>query len=213
MKNNILILCFLSLSLYAFSQETEKQIYEADNMKETLKSHKLVAILPFNVTITYKRTPKNYDEAENKNEEKALSKNLQSEMFTYLLRKKDDYSVSFQDVDKTNALLRKDDLINKLDELTADSISKILNVDAIIKCSYSYEKTSSEGAAIAKTVLFGGVGSKTASGLLAMQIKNGKDGELLWRFSKKMDETAFSSAGQLMERMMKKVARNFPYEK
>ena len=35
----------------------------------------------------------------------------------------------------------------------------------------------------------------------------------LWRFSKTMDETAFSSANQLMERMMKKVSRNFPYEK
>jgi len=88
-------------------------------------------------------------------------------------------------------LLRKDDIINKIDELTADSIARILKVDAVIKCAYSYVKTSTEGAAIAKTVLFGGVGSKTASGTLAMQIKNGSDGELLWRFSKKMDETAF----------------------
>lgn len=46
-----------------------------------------------------------------------------------------------------------------------------------------------------------------------MQIKNGTDGILLWRFSKSMDETAFSSANQLMERMMKKVSRNFPYAK
>lgn len=87
-----------------------------------------------------------------------------------------------------------------------------IRVDAIIKCSYSYEKTTSEGAAIAKTILFGGIGSKTASGLLVMQIKNGIDGELLWRFSKTMDETVFSSTSVLMERMMRKVSRNFPYE-
>lgn len=196
-----------------FSQETEKQIYEADNLKKILQTHKVVGILPFTVTVTYKRPPKNFDEEAHKNEEMSFSKTLQSEMFTYLLRKKDNYTVSFQDVDRTNALLKKDNVIDRLDEFTADSICKILNVDAVIKCNYSYVKTSTEGAAIAKTLLFGGVGSKTASGMLAMQIKNGIDGELLWRFSKKMDETTFSSANQLMERMMKKVARNFPYER
>ena len=121
--------------------------------------------------------------------------------------------MTFQDIDKTNALLKQLGIFDKLDEITIDSLSKILLVDAIIKCDYAYTKTSTEGAAIAKTVLFGGLGSKTASGQLIMQIKSGKTGDLLWRFSKKMDETAFSSANQLMERMMKKVSRNFPYEK
>jgi len=159
-----------------------------------------------------RRPPKNFDEAQHKTDEKSLGTSLQNEMFTFLLRKKSDYSVDFQDVDKSNALLRKAGLYDKLDELTADSISKILGVDAIIKCSYSYEKTTSEGGAIAKTILFGGIGSKTASGLLVMQIKNGLDGELLWRFSKTMDETVFSSTSVLMERMMRKVSRNFPYD-
>jgi hypothetical protein len=46
-----------------------------------------------------------------------------------------------------------------------------------------------------------------------MQIKNGADGELLWRFSKDMNDGVFSSASELMDRMMRKVSRNFPYEK
>ena len=195
------------------AQETDKQIYEADHLKDTLLTHKVVAILPFGVSITYKRPPKNFDENANKEEEKSLGKDLQSEMFTYLLRKKNDFSVSFQDLDKTNTLLKQNNVFDNIDGITADSLARILKVDAVIKCSYSYTKTSSEGGAIAKTVLFGGIGAKTASGQLIMQIKNGTTGDLLWRFSKKMDETAFSSAGQLMERMMKKVSRNFPYEK
>lgn len=169
--------------------------------------------MPFDISITYKRPPKNYDADANKKEEKALSISLQTEMYTYLLRKKDEYTVTFQDVDRTNALLRKDSLFDKLDILTADSLAKILKVDAVIKCGYSYVKTSPDGAAIAKTFLFGGIGSKTASGQLILQIKSGYNGELLWRFSKKMDENAFSSANELMERMMRKVSRNFPYEK
>jgi len=46
-----------------------------------------------------------------------------------------------------------------------------------------------------------------------MQINNGVDGVLLWRFYKEMNEGVFSNANELMERMMRKVARNFPYEK
>jgi len=85
MKKQLLLIGIILFSINSFSQETEKQIYEADHLKDTLKTHKLVAILPFNVTITYKRPPKNFDEAAHKSEEKALSQNLQSEMFTYLL--------------------------------------------------------------------------------------------------------------------------------
>jgi hypothetical protein len=200
-------------TVIAKGQETSKQVYEADHLKDTLKTHKLVAILPFDVSITYKRPPKNFDAGALKDEEKSLAKDLQSEMFTYLLRKKGDYTVSFQDPDKTNALLKTNNLYDDIDRITADSLARILKVDAVIKCAYSYTKTATEGGAIAKTVLFGGIGAKTASGELTMQIKNGSSGDLLWRFVKKMDETAFSSAGQLMERMMRKVSRNFPYEK
>jgi hypothetical protein len=57
------------------------------------------------------------------------------------------------------------------------------------------------------------MGGKTGSGALTMQIYNGSDGELLWRFYKAMDDNVMSSTDQLMERMMKKVSRNFPYEK
>ncbi len=47
---------------------------------------------------------------------------------------------------------------SRMDELTADSLATILKVSSVIKCNYAYEKTSSEGAAIAKTFLFGGIG-------------------------------------------------------
>ncbi len=76
-----------------------------------------------------------------------------------------------------------------------------------------YEKTASESGAIAKTILFGGLGSKTGSGGLTMQVYNGSDGELLWRFYKAMNDDVFSSSDELIERMMRKVARNFPYSK
>jgi hypothetical protein len=40
-----------------------------------------------------------------------------------------------------------------------------------------------------------------------------KQAMLVWRMAKEMDEGTFSSANELMERMMRKVGRNFPFDK
>lgn len=208
----ILILC-LGCILPAEAQfESAKQTYSAPDLKDIIAKHKTVAILPFKVSITFKRMPKNYDAEANKTEEKNASTNMQQGMYTYLLRKAKNYTVSFQDVDRTNALLKKAGIYDKLDEVLQDSICKILGVDAVIKSNYAYEKTGSEAGAIAKTVLFGAGFGKTGSGALTMQIYNGSTGNLLWRFYKEMNEDVMSNANEVMERMMRKVARNFPYE-
>ncbi len=215
MKSKFFIsVLFVFTSIAAMSQiEKAKQTYSAPNLQTEIAKQKMVAILPFNATITYKRIPKHYDSSANKIEERSLTTNLQSSMFTYLLRKADKYSVTFQDPSRTNALLKAKGVYDQLDLLTQDSICKILGVDAVINCNYSYEKTASEGGAIAKTILFGGMGSKDGSGALTLQIYNGADGNLLWRFYKAMNDDVMSSTDQLITRMMKKVSRNFPYEK
>ena len=191
--------------------EGSKQVYSSPKLKTEISAHKAVAILPFTATISYRRLPKNFDETANKAEQNTMAANLQQGMYTYLLRKTSDYTVSFQDVERTNALLKQKGLYDKLNEVTQDSICKALGVDAVVKCSFAYEKTGSEGGAIVKTVLLGSSFGKTGSGSLTMQIYNGKDGDLLWRFYKEMNEDITSSANEVMERMMRKVSRNFPY--
>ncbi len=203
--------CLLLVSVLSFSQE--KQIYEISNMKEIIGTHKTVAILPFNATIGYRKLPKDFDAAANKEAELKMGYEMQSGMYTYLLRKTSDYSTTVQDVEKTNALLKKHDLLDKLAETSPEELAKILGVDAVIKCSYAYQKTKSEGGAIALTLLVGfGTGS-VATGALTMQINDGKSGDLVWRFYKQMAEDVMSSPSAMMERMMRKVGRNFPYEK
>lgn len=82
---------------------------------------------------------------------------------------------------------------------------------AVIKCAYDHEIVGgSEGGAIAKAILFGRA-SRTGSGALIMQIYDGKKGNLLWRFYKEMNENITSNANAIMDRMMRKVSRNFPY--
>ncbi len=212
MKKIIYLIAFIAITLPAAAQETAKQIFNVPNLPAVLSVHKNVAILPFRVTIGYKRMPKGFDAEGNRLEEQKSGLNLQQGMYTYLLRRSSDYFVSFQDVERTNALLRKAGLIDKVDETLPDELCKILGVEAVIKCSYSYEKTGSEAGAIAMVALLG-VAGKTGSGNLTMQINNGIDGALLWRFYKEMNETAFSNGNEIMERMMRKVSRNFPYIK
>lgn len=212
MYNKTLSLIFFFVFII-FNAKGQKQEYSAPNLKAELAKHKTVAILPFRVTISFKKMPKNFDAEGNKLQEINEGVNMQQGMYTYLLRKQKDYTVGFQDIDRTNILLKKAGAYNKLDEMLPDSLCKMLGVDAVIKNSYAYEKTASEAGAIAKTILFGGLGGKTASGSLTMQIYNASNGTLLWRFYKEMNENAFSSADELMERMMRKVSRNFPYEK
>ena len=192
--------------------ERSKQLFSAPNLKDAISTHKKVAILPLNVTIGYKRLPKGFDAEGNKLEEAKMGINMQQGMYTYLLRVSSDFTVSFQDVERTNALLKKAGVFDKMDEQLVDDLCKILEVDAVIKSSYSYEKTGSEAGAIAKTLILG-YGGSTASGDLVLQIYDGSDGNLLWRFYKQMNEGSFQSGSELMVRMMKKVARNLPYAK
>lgn len=205
--NSLIFLFFISLNAQ------DKQIYENPKMNEIIGTHKTVAILPFNATISYRKQPKDFNIEANKEAEQKLGFDMQAGMYTFLLRKSFDYTVQVQEVEKTNALLKKNNLMDKLAETSPEELAKLLGVDAVIKCSYAYQKTKSEGGAIALTLLVGfGTGS-VANGALTMQINDAKNGDLVWRFYKQMAEDVMSSPNAMMERMMRKVGRNFPYQK
>jgi len=207
----IYLLLFLMISAgTAFSQafESSKQIFESPKLQTAVSQHKMVAILPYEVKISYKKQPKNFSVEANRDQEVKMSRSIQSSMYTFLLPKAKDYSVGFQDVDKTNILLKKAGMYDKLDEFTRDEIAKALGVDAVIGGKFEVEQTKSEAGAIASAVIFGSLGGKTGTGSLVMTLNDGKDGELLWRFFKTMDESIMSSTDDLVERMMRKVSRN-----
>lgn len=211
MKKIFTVLSLASTLFLAAQFEGSKQIFQIPNLTEVASTHKTVAIIPFDAKITYRKQPKNFNLEANQAQEQTMSRNIQSSLYTFLLRKKENYSVTFQDVDKTNTLLKKAGMLDKLDEYTKDEIAKALNVDAVIGGKFETEQTKSEAGAIASAVLFGGFGGKTGTGTLTLVINDGKDGEVMWRFFKTMDDNIASSTDDLIERMMRKVSRNFPY--
>lgn len=214
MKKALILITLLCISLFTQAQwEGTKQVFESPKLTELIKTHKLVAILPFDTKISFKKQPKDFNLEAHNQKEKDMATSIQSSMHTFLLRKSSNYTVEFQDVDKTNILLKKAGLYDKIGESTKDEIAKALGVDAVISGKFETERTRSEGGAIVTTVLFGGLGSKTGSGALTMVIHNGADGEMLWRFFKSMNDSVFSSSDELVDRMMRKLSRNFPYTK
>jgi hypothetical protein len=68
--------------------QSAKQIFESPDLKSMLYTAKTVAILPFKVSISYKRLPKNVTLDQIKENEKAESGQMQEGMYTYLLRKR-----------------------------------------------------------------------------------------------------------------------------
>jgi hypothetical protein len=103
-----LILFAFFIPCIALAQiEGSKQMFESPKLKTTIQSHKTVAILPFDVKITYRKQPKGYSLEGNLDQEQKMSKSIQGSMYTFLLRKADEYSVSFQDIDKTNITVRR----------------------------------------------------------------------------------------------------------
>jgi hypothetical protein len=214
MKKTLLLFAICFIALKASAQfETAKQVYESPKMKETIGTHKLVAILPFTAKISYKKPPKGFDAEANVQQEIKLGTSVQSSMYTYLLRKADNYTVSFQDVDKTNILLKKHKLLDSMDTHTKDEIAKALGVDAVIFGTFEQQSTKTEAGALVSAALFGGFGGKTGEGAITLQIANGTDGELVWRYAKRMNEGLGVSTDDIVERQMRKLSRNFPYAK
>ncbi len=206
------LLCIVSFYNLNAQFESSKQVYVGSGLSELVSTAKIVAILPFKAKLSYKRMPKGTTIESIKEEEKALTTTMQQGMLTYLLRKSDDYTVRFQDVDRTNALLKKAGVYDDIDAVLADSLCKILGVDAIVKSTWTYEKTGSEAGAIVMALALG-VNKNVGSGGLTLQIYGAKDGELAWRFYKEMNEQAWSNASEMVERIMRKIGRNFPFEK
>ena len=208
MKKLLPTVIMLLISVLSYAQ---KQIYESPKLKSEIAKEKIVAIVPFKVSISYRKQPKNFSFEGNRQQEINYATKIQTSMYTYLLRRAKDYTVEFQDVEKTNILLKKAGVYDKLGETTKDSLAKILKVDAIISGDFNVEQTKSEAAAIGLMLVTYGFGGKTGDGTLIMNIHNGSDGELLWRFTKKMDEGISTATDDVIEKMMRKVSRNFPY--
>lgn len=194
-----------------FWGEKSKTVYKAPNFKEELGKHKKVAILPFKASLLYRNLPKDFDIEQHRVEEVVLAKNMQFSLYSKFSRNKEGFSVELQKVQVTDSLLTVNGMMGNLENFSPNQIAKALGVDALLYCTYTYTRVASEAGALAVALLV--MPSKVATAELTIGIYNGKDDELLWSFAKTMNQEVLSSTDYVLDRMLGKIDRNFPYKK
>ncbi len=204
----------LPLSLILLLMSCGPKIYKSSAFNAALAKHKKVAILPADVTIQLRpnqaksTTPEQMEEMTMK-----TGFDIQDKMYSWFLRRSNklDYTVTFQDVNRTNALL-KDANISYSDLATVDraELAKILGVDAVLQNRSRMEKPMSEGAAVAVGLLIGAWGN-TNKVETTINIHDGTSGDLLWKYDYEASGSVGSSTTKLVDALMKNASRKFPY--
>jgi hypothetical protein len=191
------------------------QKYTHPQFTEVTKEHKLVAVLPFRVTIDMKHLPKGMTTEMVMQSEKAEGLEIQRVLYARLLQKSADegYTVGFQDVDQTNALLLKAGLaLDSLAAMTKGELARTLGVDALISGTVRTTRPTSTGVAVAQSLLLGFSGS-TQRVDINMTVHSGTDGQLLWSYDHNDKGGLMNTTEGMVKSLMKKVAGNFPYRK
>ncbi len=210
---SLLTFFILSFSICVLNAQT-KEIYTNPNFSKLTAEHKVLACLPWKAIV--KLRPKQMQAMTPEQLNKLQSDEgmaAQSAMESYFLKAKENLKirVSFQPIITTNALLAKNNITEKnIDSFTPQELCALLGVDGILNGLLATEKPMSDGAAVTM-YLFVGFAGATNSGKCTINAYDGKTGELLWKYEKTLSRSMGSSTNQVINAMMRKAARKFPY--
>ena len=186
-------------------------VYTVPDLNNISTRHKQVAIIPFQATIQYNRLPKNVSVEQIEQNEEELSYVFQSQIYNRFLRRSGQYSVEFQDIDRTNMMLKRNNVDpDRLSEFSKDELARLLEVDAIISGQVLTTKPMSTGAALAVGILFD-VWGPTNQADVTVSLHDGINSKLLWKFNNVYSGSVGSSPEQLTNVMMRTISRKFPY--
>ena len=211
---SLTLLMSLALCATEATAQIIRSIYTNPNFDQLAKDHRQLAIIPFDATV--KLRPKQMKEMTSEDvarTEQQEGESVQSALYSYFLKRKRkrDFSVEFQDITRTNAVLAKNGITYEtLGEYTMEDLAELLEVDGIVSGTMLTDKPMSEGGAIALGLLTG-ISAPTNSGKIAVNINDGATGELLWKYEKALSRALGSDTNQIVNALMRKASRKFPY--
>ena len=217
MKNTIKAIFFSMLFfLSMLNGQMMKEIYTSPNFNNLSKNHKTIAILPFTVVLGGKALQEMGEEmgdvAQLPMQLQNEGKLFQQSIYSRFLKKSKNYRISFQDIDRTNGLLKKAGITYEdLEWADMNEIASLLRVDAVIAGNVYREKGMKQGGAVAMAILVGGYGA-TGSAKLNIKIFNGEDGSKLWQYTHRSKGGLGSNVDDIVLKLMKQVSRKFPYK-
>ncbi|NND58971.1 MAG: hypothetical protein HKN49_01750 [Gammaproteobacteria bacterium] len=185
-------------------------VYETESFDDLTASHKTVAILEPEVGIDLRKLPDGMTQEDVRKLEVDEAGIMYDALYSRFLNRyqKGEYTVSFQDVDETQVILRRNNVADT-STMTKQELAEMLGVDAVISTKIRRSKPMGTGAAIATTLLFGfGVTNEVSVNL---KVHDGASGTLLWSYDHEVSGNLGSSAEGLAENLMKGISRRFPY--
>ena len=194
------------IALTFLIQSCAKVFYTPD-ARTLASTQKIIAIVPPKVSIAVR---KKVNAAALIEQQKTESINFQSEMYSWMLKRKMQGTifVDIQDVETTNAKLAAAGF-QDAGLLTPTDLSRILNVDGILTSNYSLSKPISEGAAIALAIL-AGWWAPTNEAVVSLSIHDSRSAKMIWNFDHKRS-SSFGSPAKLVDDLMREASREMPY--
>ena len=210
MKKLLMAAAFFILAASACSPK----IYKAEEFNEVTASHKIVAILPAEVSITLRPNGMKKVTKEQLTEmEEKTGNSIQDKMQSWFLKRsgKYKYTVKFQDISKTNSILADNKITySDLKTKSKESLAQLLGVDAVITTRASMKKPMSEDAALALGLIVGVWGS-TNDVQTTISINEGKKGDIVWKYDYNATGSVGSNTDRLVNALMRNASKKFPY--
>ena len=190
----------------------QRDIYESAKFDELSKNHQILAIIPFFTNLDLK-------ESNTKEESKRLEEiegyAVQDALEIYFGRgkKKKKFSVEFQNIKNTNAILSRNNInYSNIDTYTIKELSKLLEVDGIVSGNLDLNILLSQGIPAEFSILDYLTGDANY-GRIGIKISDGATGKLLWKYENEITKKSGKNTDDLIDKMMKKATRKFPYDK
>jgi hypothetical protein len=206
-KYLIILFVFCSLQLWG-----QKNIYESVRFDELSEDHTTLAIIPFFTNLDLEQQ---LSKEELSRLEESEGKAVQNALETYFGRgkKRKKFTVEFQNVDNTNALLAQNEInYANIDTYTIKQLSEILEVDGIISGNLDLNVLLSQGVPD-KISFIDYILGDANYGRIGIKISDGKTGKLLWKYENEITKKSGKNTTDLIDKMMKKMTRKFPYDK
>jgi len=183
------------------------KIFYSPDAAPLARAQKVIAIAPPKVAIAAR---KNIDGTALIEQQKTESVNFQREMYSWMLKRKmqGTISVEIQDVETTNARLANAGFNNE-QLLTPAEMCNILGVDGIMTSNYSLSKPMSEGAAIATAILVGFWGA-TNEASVSLSIHDQITNKMIWNYDHKLS-SSLGTPARLVDDLMRQASREMPY--
>src|SRR4030095_6987851 len=227
MKKNLLPGFIAIFLLFLFS--CSNKYYTASNFEEKTQKHKVVAILPAEVTFSGKQ-PKNLSPEDIAKAEERESIDFQYALMNSILRhantKKYITTVNFQDINTTQKILDQNNIsIRDSWKKDDNELARLLGVDAVIRMSIRKQRYMSDeasyGVGVAKSVIYRtGIGSKvpvpnsvgkTYDVYASCNLLS--DNQTLWNDNYKRAADYDTQPNVIIEWITNWFGENFPYKK